>query len=90
LKFKTAICSLRCRSNYKSTKVLYEHMTYVGTIYKFPYPQVSREMLSDNYIDQRKVAFEIKLSLSNKMHVWIFVTKLIVFFLYRVHTLLMG
>jgi len=53
-------------------------MTYVGTIYKFPCPQVSREMLSDNYIDQRKVAFEIKLSLSNKMHVWIFVTKLIV------------
>jgi len=59
-------------------------MTYVGTIYyellsnKFPCTQVSREMLSDNYIDQRKVAFEIKLSLSNKMHVWIFVTKLIV------------
>ena len=61
-------------------------MTYVCTIYyellsnKFHCTQVSREMLSDNYIDQRKVAFEIKLSLSNKMHVWIFVTKLIVFF----------
>ena len=63
-------------------------MTYVCTIYyellsnKFHCTQVSREMLSDNYIDQRKVAFEIKLGLSNKMHVWIFVTKLIVFFFF--------